>query len=651
MKASGQRRFFAVGQPNFLSPGDPMRRLLSLTLAVLSAVPTLAQGPGDPALAARIRQNYRKLEVKIPVRDGVKLFTSIYVPRDTTRRYPVLMQRTPYSVAPYGDTLFKAALGPSANAKYVEDGYIFVYQDGRGRHFSEGTFREMTPILETHATPADVDEGTDTFDTIEWLLKNLPTNGRMGLYGTSYPGFYASASCLARHPALVACSPQAPMTDIWMGDDTFHGGAFLLPHNFGFYVGFGRGPRTEPGYDKRYPFAMGTPDAYQFYMDLGPVGPGSRRYLTEGTAPYWEEILSHPTYDDYWKSRDVRPHLHDVKAAVLTVGGFYDTEDLHGPWWVYENIAKRSPATVNTLIVGPWSHGGWSRGDGTALGTLRWTSRTGPFFRDSVEYPFFSQHLYGAAKQVEPGVIVFRTGADRWDRYATWPAPGAKKTALYLQPGGKLGFTAPGANGAFDQYVSDPAHPVPLVDRVESQGMPRDYITADQRFASRRPDVLTYQTDVLTEDVTISGPLRPVLHVSTSGSDADFIVKLIDVFPADAPIWSGDQSGFLVGGYQQLVRGEPFRARYRRSFEKPTAMVPNQADSIAFDMVSIHHTFRKGHRIMVQVQSTWFPHVERNPQTFVPNIFFAKLADYKIATMRVFHSATKPTRIEVLRLP
>jgi putative CocE/NonD family hydrolase len=629
-----------------------MRRSLVAAFAtLLAAAPLGAQPQGDPALAARIRQNYRKIEVKIPVRDGVKLFTSIYLPKDTTRRYPVLMSRTPYSVAPYGDTLFKAALGPSGNPKYVADGYIFVYQDARGRHFSEGTFREMMPLLEKHDKPTDVDEGTDTYDTVEWLLQNLPTNGKMGLYGTSYPGFYTSASCLSRHPALVACSPQAPMTDIWMGDDDFHGGAFLLPHNFGFYIRFGRGPRKEPGFDPVYPFTMGTPDAYQFYLDMGPVGPGSRKYLTPGTAAAWEDIMAHPAYDEFWQARNVRPHLHDVQAAVLTVGGFYDTEDLHGPWWVYGSIAKQSPTTSNTLVVGPWSHGGWSRGDGTVLGNLQWTYKTGPFFRDSVEYPFFTQNLVGGPTRIPPGVLVFRTGADKWDHYPTWPAPGAKKAALYLQPGGKLSFNAPGKDGKFDQYVSDPAHPVPVVDRIESQGMPRDYITADQRFASRRPDVLTYQTDALTEDITISGPLHPVLHVSTTGSDADFIVKLIDVFPNDAPNWPGDQSGFLVGGYQQLVRGEPFRARYRRSFTTPSAMVPNKADSLAFDMVSVHHTFRKGHRIMVQVQSSWFPHIDRNPQTYVPNIFFAKPEDFKSATMRVYHSATQATRIEVMQLP
>ncbi|MBA4072802.1 MAG: X-Pro dipeptidyl-peptidase [Gemmatimonas sp.] len=629
-----------------------MRRLFTTCFAALLAVPAFAQPQMEAAaLAARIRQNYRKLEVRIPVRDGVKLFTSIYVPRDTTKRYPVLMSRTPYSVAPYGDTLSRASMGPSGNPKWVDDGYIFVYQDARGRNFSEGDFREMTPILEKHEKPTDVDEGTDTYDTIEWLLKNLPTNGRMGIYGTSWPGFYASASCLSRHPALVACSPQAPMTDIWMGDDDFHGGAFLLAHNFGFYTGFGRGPRTEPGPDKRYPFTRESSDAYQFYLDMGSVGPGSRKYITPGTSEWWEDILAHPTYDAFWQARDVRRHLRDVKAAVLTVGGFYDTEDLHGPWWVYGSIARLSPSTDNTLIVGPWSHGGWSRGDGTVLGNLRWNYKTGPFYRDSVEYPWFAHHLKGAPKLVATGVHVFRTGGETWDTYSTWPAPAAKKTALYLHPNGKLSFSAPGANGAFDQYVSDPAKPVPVVGRIEPHGMPRDYITDDQRFAARRPDVLVYQTDVLTEDVTLSGPVNPVLHVSTTGSDADFIVKLIDVFPNNAPNWAGDQSGFIVGGYQQLVRGEPFRARYRRSFEKPVAMVPNQADSIRFEMPSIHHTFKKGHRIMVQVQSTWFPHIERNPQTFVPSIFFAKPSDYKTATMRVYHSAAKPTRLEVMTLP
>ena len=629
-----------------------MRRpLVLLALALVFATALPAQGPpGDPALAARIKELYTKREARIRVRDGTQLFTSIYVPKDTTRRYPVLMSRTPYSVSPYGAD-YKAALGPSGNRKWVEDGYIFVYQDVRGRYFSEGTFRDMTPILEKHDKPTDVDEGTDTYDSIDWLMKNLPTNGKVGIYGTSYPGFYTTASCLSRHPALVACSPQAPMTDIWMGDDNFHGGAFLLAHNFSFYTRFGRTPREQPGPDASYPFSMGTPDAYAFYLGLGPLGPSTRKIMDPATAPLWQEILTHPAYDDFWKARNVRPHLHDVKAAVLTVGGFYDTEDIHGPWWVYSGIEKLTPSADNHVIVGPWSHGGWSRGDDDVLGSLRWKYKTGPYYRDSVEYPFFAHYLAGAPDPKLPDVLVFRTGGDKWDSYDSWPPKASTPVSLYLQPGGKLAFTPPSAGAAYDEYVSDPAKPVPTVERVENQGMPRDYITADQRFASRRTDVLTYQTDVLASDVTLTGWVTPVLHVSTSGTDADFIVKLVDVFPDSAANWPNDPSMFPVGGYQQLVRGEPFRARYRRSFEKPSPMVANTPDSIRFDMPPIHHTFRRGHRIMVQVQSTWFPHIDRNPQRFVPNIFEAKPSDFQKATMRVYHTPAKPTRLELRRLP
>ena len=633
-----------------------MRR--SLARLVLASVVAVAGSPSithpqpgavDTALARRIKERYVKREVRIPVRDGAQLFTSIYIPRDTTHRYPVLMSRTPYSVAPYGAD-YKTALGPSGNPRWVDDGYIFVYQDVRGRYYSEGTFRDMTPILEQHGKPTDVDEGTDAYDTIDWIVKNLPTNGRVGIYGTSYPGFFTTASCLSRHPALVACSPQAPMTDIWMGDDNFHGGAFLLAHNFSFYTRFGRTPRTQPGPDASYPLSMGTPDAYSFYLGLEPLGPATRRIMDSATAPLWQNILTHPSYDTFWRERDVRPHLHDVKAAVLTVGGFYDTEDIHGPWWVYQNIERLSPATDNHVIVGPWSHGGWSRGDDDALGTLRWKYKTGPFFRDSIEYPFFAHHLAGAPDPRLAKVTVFRTGGDHWDGYDSWPPKASSPAALYLQPNGKLSFTPPSAGGAFDEYVSDPAKPVPLVERIENNGMPRDYITADQRFASRRPDVLTYQTEPLTEDVTLTGWVTPVLHVSTTGTDADFIVKLIDVFPDSAANWPNDATQFPVGGYQQLVRGEPFRARYRRSFVKPSPMVPNAADSIRFDMPPIHHTFRRGHRIMVQIQSTWFPHIDLNPQRFVPNIFEAKASDFQKATMRVYHTPARATRLELRRL-
>jgi hypothetical protein len=625
----------------------------SILMLVLLAAPAAAQGaPGGPG-ADSVRLRYRKMEVQIPVRDGVKLFTSIYVPRDTTRDYPVLMTRTPYGVGPYGADAYRNSLGPSP--RYQQEGMIFVYQDARGRNYSEGDFTEMRPHRAVKRGPQDTDESADAYDTIDWLVKHLPrNNGRVGIVGGSYPGFYTSASCIDAHPALKACSPQAPMTDVAAGDDIFHNGAFLLPHNFGFYVRFGRGPRANPpGPDPQYPFAMGTPDAYQFYLNMGPIGPGSRKYLPPETAPLWAEVLRHPNYDAFWKARDLRPHLRNMKPAILTVGGFYDTEDLAGPWLTYRAIESQSPGADNKLVLGPWSHGGWGRGDGNVLGNLRWDYKTGPFYRDSVEFSFFMHHLKGAPDPNLPDVLIFRTGADRWDRYEVWPPKQAAKKSLYLHPGGRLSFDPPpAASGAaaYDAYVSDPAKPVPLVDRIEGQGMPRDYITADQRFAARRPDVLVYQTDALTADVTIAGPVAPRLQVSTSGTDADFIVKLIDVFPDSARDWPGDQSGFKVGGYQHLVRGEPFRGRFRKSFETPVPFTPNVAEEIRFDMPDVNHTFRKGHRIMVQIQSTWFPHIDRNPQTFVPNIFEARPADFRPATMRVYRAAAKPTRLDVLVL-
>lgn len=647
------------------------RRLaIAVAVAVAATAAALpAQGPpADSIAVARVRQAYEKREVRIVMRDGVRLFTSIYIPRDTARRYPILMTRTPYSVAPYGADAYRASLGP--NPRYQAEGMIFVYQDVRGRNFSEGDFTEMTPHR-ARKGPKDVDESTDAYDTIDWLLKNVArNNGRVGIVGGSYPGFYTSASCIDAHPALKACSPQAPMTDVAMGDDIFHNGAFLLPHNFGFYTRFGRGPRTEPGPDARYPFAMGTPDAYDFYLRMGAVGPGARKYLAAGTAPLWDTMIAHPNYDAYWRARDLRPHLRGMKPAMLTVGGFYDTEDLFGPFATYGAIERQSLGADNRLVVGPWSHGGWNRGDGDRLGSLKWATKTGPFFRDSVEFPFFMHYLKDAPAPDLPEALVFRTGADRWDRFDAWPPNGLERRTLYLGANGSLDWERPDGQAAgsraqprrgltsarsalpaaaslpYDSYVSDPARPVPLVDRVESNGMPRDYITADQRFAARRPDVLVYATEPLAEDVTITGPVTPVLHVATSGTDADFVVKLIDVFPDDATM-PGDTTGFPAGGYQQLVRGEPFRGRFRRSFAKPVAFVPNQPDSIRFEMPAVNHTFRKGHRIMVQIQSSWFPHIDRNPQTFVPSIFEAKPEDYRKATMRVYRGAGRLTRIEV----
>ena len=587
------------------------------------------------------------------MRDGVKLFTVLYVPLDTTRSYPFLMDRTPYGVGAPDPQAYRPSLG--LGQRYMDAGMIFVYQDARGRYYSEGEYTEMTPHKDSKKGRADVDESSDTYDTTDWLVKNVAhNNGRVGIYGTSYPGFYTTASCIDPHPALKACAPGSPMTDLWNGDDLFHNGAFYLGANFSFYQGYGRTPRASPpGPDPSYsPRPSTGGDAYKFFLEMGPVGSGSRKWLPGETAPLWALVMQHPDYDAFWQARDIRRHVQKMAPAMLEVGGFYDAEDLFGPFGTFRAIETGTSAAGNHLAMGPWSHGGWARGDGDALATLRWNNKTGPWFRDSVEFPFFMHHLAGGPDPKLPKVLIYRTGADRWDRYDTFPPASAASKALYLQPGGKLAFSAPRSGGAaYDEYVSDPANPVPVVGRKDPSGMPRDYMVGDQRFASQRADVLTYKTDVLDADVTIAGPVSPVLHVSTSTTDADFDVKVIDVWPDNAPNWPGDTTGFQVAGYQQMVRGEPFRGKFRRSVEHPVAFVPNQPDSLRFEMPDINHTFRKGHRIMVQVQSSWFPLTDRNPQTFVPNIFEARAEDFEKATMRVYHAPARLSRIEVRVLP
>ncbi|MCC7195335.1 MAG: CocE/NonD family hydrolase, partial [Gemmatimonadaceae bacterium] len=626
--------------------------LLAFALAACAS-PALAQrgrGNVDTAAINAVQRAYEKLDVKIPMRDGVKLFTTIYVPRDSSRKYPFLMNRTPYGIGAPGGP-YRPTLG--LGQRYMDAGMIFVYQDARGRYYSEGEFTEMTPHKDRKG-PKDVDESTDSYDTIDWLVNNVRSNnGRVGIYGTSYPGFYTTASCIDPHPALKACAPGSPMTDLWNGDDLFHNGAFYLGANFSFYQGFGRTPRNpQLGPDPSYPESRPNTgnDAYAFFLAMGPVGPGSRKYLPRETAPLWDIVLQHPAYDAFWQARDIRRHLRRTAPAMLEIGGFYDAEDLFGPFGTFRAIEQIGDATSragNHLAMGPWAHGGWARGDGDQIGTLRWNVKTGPWFRDSIEFPFFMHHLADGPDPKLPKVLIYRTGANQWDRYDVFPPPSAAKQSLYLQPGGKLSFSAPAAGAGYDEYVSDPADPVPVVGRKDPSGMPRDYMVGDQRFASDRYDVLTYVSDVLTDDVTIAGPVAPVLHVATSGTDADFDVKLIDVWPADAPNWPGDSSGFQVAGYQQLVRGEPFRGRYRRAPDKPVAFVPNRPDSLRFEMPDINHTFRKGHRIMVQVQSSWVPLTDRNPQTFVPNIFEASPSDFVKAPMRVYHEPQRASRLEV----
>ena len=581
------------------------------------------------------------------MRDGVKLFTSIYVPKDTSQKYPIMFDRTPYTVSPYGANDYKESLGPSTRFAY--EGYIFVYQDVRGRWMSEGDFVDMRPDIENRNSK-DIDESTDTYDTIEWLIKNIPNNnGRVGMWGISYPGFYTSAGSIDSHPALKAVSPQAPIGDWFIGDDFHHNGAFFLPHAYNFFSGFGQ-PRSGPGLNRPKPFSHGTPDGYKFFLEMGTIKNGLEIYKKQlGTnIPFMEEMAQHPNYDEWWQARNILPRLKNIKPAVMTVGGWFDAEDLYGALQTYAHIEKQNPATTNMIVMGPWFHGGWARGDGDRLGNARFGSKTSEFYREKIELPFFNFYLkycVEPCKITHPEAYMFETGSNVWRTYDSWPPKNVEMKSLYVQANGKLNFNAPTDSNAFDEYISDPAKPVPFIENT-SIGMTREYMTDDQRFASRRADVLTYQTDVLTEDITLAGPLVASLVASTSRTDSDFVVKLIDVFPDDAKDFEPNPANFRNAGYQMLVRGEPFRARFRNSFEKPEVMKPNQPTKIEFKMPDVNHTFQKGHRIMIQIQSSWFPLVDRNPQVFVPNIYLANESDFQKATQRVYRSKENTTSLK-----
>jgi putative CocE/NonD family hydrolase len=601
-----------------------------------------------------VKTHYTKYEYRIPMRDGKRLFTSVYVPKDTAQSYPILMDRTPYSVGPYGEDQYKKNLGPSD--EFEKAGYIFVYQDVRGRYLSEGTFVEMHPHIDVKKSPQDVDDSSDTYDTIDFLLKHVPNNnGKVGIWGISYPGFYTSASIIDSHPALKAASPQAPMTNLFMGDDGYHGGAFMLAANFGFYSFFK--PFAEPSLPPKFvaPFDPGTPDGYQFFLKAGATSNLDKLYL-KGSNWLFNDQLKHNTFDDYWKERDLSQHMNNVKCAVLVVGGWYDAEDLSGPYNTYYAIKRNNPGTPSTLVEGPWVHGGWARGDGDHLGDAQFAVKTAEYFRANIQFPFFEYYLKGKGSAM-PAAYVFETGTNIWRKYDQWPPAQAQHQTLYFQGGGKLSFEPPAEDEPPDQYVSDPAHPVPFVEYTV-QGVPQRYMVDDQRWAARRPDVLVYETDPLQQDVTIAGPIAPKLKVATSGTDSDFVVKLIDVYPEDYPDDSKVNEtrrglglpDLRMGGYQQMVRGEPMRAKFRNSWEKPEPMAPGKVTSVNFTMPDLNHTFRQGHRIMVQVQSSWFPLVDRNPQTFV-DIPSARPEDFKPATEQVFHSKNAASGVDVMVLP
>ncbi|MGA2556565.1 MAG: CocE/NonD family hydrolase [Verrucomicrobiota bacterium] len=669
---------------------------------VLSAASALAQGRGGvPAPNELVRSNYTKFEYRIAMRDGIKLFTSVYAPKDSSQAYPIMLMRTPYGVGPYGADAYRGNLGPSD--LFAKEGFIFVYQDVRGRGQSEGVFDDPPAHKQRFSGPTDADESTDGYDTIDWLVKNIPNNnGRVGTWGISYPGFFSAFTLINAHPALKAASPQAPMADVGDGDDAYHNGAFFLAENFDFYVSFRPKPAvavtnlvaTAAGalVAAAPRFSMGTPDEYDFFLRLGTLADAEEKYFHHQNE-FWSTLVEHDTYDQFWSARALAPQMRHLTAAALVVGGWFDAQDLGGTPKLFQAMVKDGSAPAATLVMGPWAHGSWARGDGDTLGNLKFTEKTGPFYRENIEFPFFVYYLKskGSGLKTEseatiPKAWVFATGSDQWHRFDTWPPTNAVRRSLYLQAGGKLAFTAAaGGNSQYDEYVSDPAKPVPVASEIVVS-LGGDYMTYDQRFASRRPDVLTYETEPLDHAITIVGPVTPVLRVSTSGTDSDFDVKLIDVYPNNyrdpqaaaggRPIVAGSngvaQQGTNgrplqftnlpaaatggrrgapgvapMGGYQQLVRGEPFRGKFRNSRLKPEAFRPGQPAKIQFDMPDVMHTFLPGHRIMVQIQSSWFPLTDRNPQKFL-DIPGAKASDFKKAVERVYRGGAEGSRLDVL---
>jgi len=621
-------------------------------VGVFAAIMPAASLPGSAAAQGLeyVKAHFTKYEYRIPMRDGQRLFTAVYVPKDDSRTYPLLLKRTPYSVRPYGANQYPEDLGPSP--LFAPEGYIFVYQDVRGRWMSEGEFVHMRPHLPRKATKTEIDESTDTWDTVDWLLKRVPGhNGRVGIYGISYPGFYTAAGIIDAHPAIKAASPQAPVNDWFMGDDWHHNGAFFLAHMFNW---MSRSGRDRPLPTKTFPratFEYGTPDGYEFYRRIKTLSEIDEKYL-KGEVRFWLESMRHDSYDDFWRSRNIRPHLNNVTPAVMTVGGWFDAENLFGALETYKSIEARNPRTVNTLVMGPWRHGGWERGDGATFGDVAFNSKTAEFYREQIELPFFEHYLKDVGDHAHPEAWVFETGTNQWKKYDQWPPARAQAKSLYFRAGEQLSFDPPPAGddqNARDEYLSDPGKPVPYIGGIVN-GMQAEYLVADQRFAARRPDVLVYQTGELDEDVTLVGPIEVNLVVSTSGTDSDWVVKLIDVYPDDFPDPKVNPKEVRLGGYQQLVRGDVMRGKFRNSFEQAEPFVPNEPTRVRFTMPDTYHCFRSGHRIMVQVQSSWFPLVDRNPQTFC-DIFQAQEKDFQKATQRVFRTSKAASHLKVRVLP
>jgi putative CocE/NonD family hydrolase len=626
-------------------------KLLFITLLSLCLITIPGNTANYSAQSNNPKDNYNKYEYRIPMRDGITLFTAVYIPKDTTRNYPILLMRTPYAVTPYGTDSFPEFLGPSKY--FTEEKYIFVYQDVRGMFMSEGAFLNMTPHIRNKKDINDVDNSTDTYDTVEWLLKNLRNhNGRVGLWGISYPGFYVSSGIIDTHPAIKCASPQAPVANWFACDDMHHNGTFTLSAGFNFFEVMGP---VRTGLTKQFPDDNIYPvnDGYNFFLNSGPLNKMDEKYFNT-EVPFWDSLMIHGNYDRFWQRRNILPHLRNIKCAVMTVCGWFDAENLYGSINTYQSIEANNPEIYNIFIAGPWIHGGWARTPGNELGDISFGDFTSDYYQQEIELKFFNYFLKDKGELDLPEVTAFETGSNQWGKYDQWPPKTTHFESLYFNDNGRLEYNMPEATGfQFDEYKSDPGNPVPYTSLYHNAKVyyNKEYMIEDQRFAASRPDVLCYQTDILDEDITVCGPVQAELYVSTTGTDADWVVKIVDVFPDQ--VVSLDYPRIAektMAGYQMLVRGEILRGKFRNSLEKPEPYIPGKVERVTIKLQDINHTFKKGQRIMIQVQSSWFPMYDRNPQKYC-DIYTATEEDYRSATHRIYRSRNYPSNVILNILP
>uniref|UniRef100_A0A832G7S6 CocE/NonD family hydrolase n=1 Tax=Ignavibacterium album TaxID=591197 RepID=A0A832G7S6_9BACT len=589
-----------------------------------------------------IKDNYDKKEYRIKMRDGVHLYTIVYSPKDKSKTYPIILTRTPYSVGPYGEDKYARFLGPAE--KFVKDGYIFVLQDVRGRFMSEGEFDNMRPH-KPDKQKNETDESSDTYDTIDWLIKNIPNNnGKVGMWGNSYPGFYTIMGAIDAHPNLVAVSPQAPISDWFIGDDMHHNGAFSLQMSFNFFKNFGI-PRPNPTTQWSKGVDYPSPDNYNFFLKHTPIKKLNENIL-KNSIPFWDSMSNHGTYDYFWQERSNLKHLKNIKPAVLIVGGWYDAEDLYGPLNIYKTIEANDKDNNCKIVMGPWTHGSWIATKGDSLGDFYFGSNTADYFRHKILIPFFNFHLKGIGKPLSDDAYVFDTGSNKFYSFDKWPPENVSSTDFFLSSNQKLSGYQTNDNGPFTEYLSDPWNPVPYTSKfLDSKNFyNRTFMIEDQRYVSTRPDVLTFETEPLDSDFTIAGPIKAQLYVSTTSTDADFVVKIIDVYPDDEPNPEPNPNQVEMGGYQRLVRAEIFRGKFRNSFEHPEPFTPNKVETVNIKLNDAFHTFKKGHKIMVQIHSSWFPFFDVNPQTFT-DIYHADEKDFVKAMIKVYHSKEYPSKV------